>query len=276
MRSPGPARRAAPARIGSGQGEPRAASTSTCRCDARAVGDDRSVRSSVDALQAHPDVAAARPFDPGRVEPGRRARHVRRRRGRGRHRPHRRDRTVLLHRRRGDAQLRDRGRRRPQLPPARQPRPAAGRDRRLPGLAVPQARADRAARDLHARQLRDEAAARRSRDRHHAAARPRGDPPDRPAHRAALPALPPGRGALHAVDAGDPARGLPPHPRAAGAAGAGAAAAGRARARGARAGDRRRGQRGAGARARARASSSGCSDVRRRRRRTGSAGARRR
>ena len=54
-------------------------------------------------------------------------------------------------------------RERPEVPPARQPRPAAAGDRRLPGLPVPPARADRAARRLHARQLRDEAAARRPR-----------------------------------------------------------------------------------------------------------------
>ena len=49
----------------------------------------------------------------------------------------------------------------PQVPAARQPRPAAAGDRRLPGLPVPPARADPAARRLHARQLLDEAAARR-------------------------------------------------------------------------------------------------------------------
>ena len=74
-------------------------------------------------------------------------------------------------------------RERPQVPAARQPRPAAGRDRRLPGLPLPPARADRAARRLHARQLLDEAAARRPGDRHHAAARARGDPHDRAARR---------------------------------------------------------------------------------------------
>ena len=101
---------------------------------------------------------------------------------------------------------------RPEVPPAREPRSAAGRDRRLPGLPVPPARADRAARRVHARQLRDEAAARRPGHRDHAAARPRGAAPDRAAQRAPVPALPPGRGALHAVDARDPADRLRPHP----------------------------------------------------------------
>ena len=41
---------------------------------------------------------------------------------------------------------------------ARQPRPPARRDRRLPAVPPPQDRADRAEGDLHARQLRDEAA----------------------------------------------------------------------------------------------------------------------
>ena len=57
------------------------------------------------------------------------------------------------------------------------------------------------------RELLDEAAARRP-HRHHAPARPRRDPHDRPAHAAAVPDLPPGGGALHAADARDAARGL--------------------------------------------------------------------
>ena len=84
------------------------------------------------------------------------------------------------------------------MPASRQPRPAAAGDRRLPGLPVPPARADRAAGRVHARELRHEAAARRP-DRHHAPARARGGPRDRAADGAAVPALPPGGGALHAA-----------------------------------------------------------------------------
>src|SRR5918992_1709410 len=111
-----------------------------------------------------------------------------------------------------------------------QPRSSAAGDRRVPGLPVPAARADRAAGGLHARQLRDEAAARRP-DRDHAPARARGAAADRAAQRAAVPDLPPGGGALHAEDARDPARGLP---ATAGAAGARAAAAAGGRGAGAR------------------------------------------
>ena len=101
---------------------------------------------------------------------------------------------------------------RAEVPASRQPRSAAAGDRQLPGLPVPPARADRAAGGLHARQLLHEAAARRP-DRDHAPARARGDPADRAAARAAVPDLPPGGGALHAVDARDAARGLPPAAR---------------------------------------------------------------
>ena len=97
-------------------------------------------------------------------------------------------------------------------------------------------------------QLLDQAAARRSGDRHHAAARARGDPPHRTADGAAVPALPPGRGALHAVDARGAASDFAPHPRAARPAGARPARAGGAGARRARARGRRRAGRGAAAR----------------------------
>ena len=50
-----------------------------------------------------------------------------------------------------------------QVPSARQPRSAADRDRQLPGVPAPPGRADPAGGDLHAGQLLDEAAARRSR-----------------------------------------------------------------------------------------------------------------
>ncbi len=98
----------------------------------------------------------------------------------------------------------------PQMPASRQPRSAAAGDRQLPGLPVPPARADRAEGRLHARQLLDEAAARRPGDRHHAAPRPRGGPRHRPARRAAVPDLPPGRRALHALAARHAARRLRP------------------------------------------------------------------
>ena len=106
-----------------------------------------------------------------------------------------------------DARGRLRGER-PEVPASRQPRPAAAGDRQLPGLPVPPARADRAEGGLHARELRDEAPARRPVDRHHEAPRPRGDPRHRPARRAAVPDLPPGRRALHALAARHPARRL--------------------------------------------------------------------
>ena len=62
-------------------------------------------------------------------------------------------------------------------------------------------------------------------DGDHAAARAGGGAPARAAGRTAVPALPPGGGALHAVDAGDPPHGLPPHPGAARPRGARAARA---------------------------------------------------
>ena len=68
----------------------------------------------------------------------------------------------------------------------------------------------------------------------------RGEPTDRAAARAAVSDLPPGRGAVHAEDARDAARGLPAAAGAPGARSAGAARAG-ARARDPGAGDRRRG-----------------------------------
>ena len=60
-------------------------------------------------------------------------------------------------------------RQRREVPSAGQPRPAAGRDRGVRAVARPPARADPAPRDRHARQLRDEAAARHE-GRHHEAA----------------------------------------------------------------------------------------------------------
>ena len=74
---------------------------------------------------------------------------------------------------RGDRAPARRGlhRERAQVPPARQSRPAAARDRGLPRLSGSAGRADRAARHLHPRELLDQAAARRP-DRHLAPARP--------------------------------------------------------------------------------------------------------
>ena len=77
-------------------------------------------------------------------------------------------------------------------------------------------------RDLHARQLLDEAPARRP-DGHHAPARPAGGADARRARRAAVPDLPPGGRAIHAADARDAARGLRAPARAARAGRAGAA-----------------------------------------------------
>ena len=113
-------------------------------------------------------------------------------------------------------------RERPEVPASRQPRPAAGRDRGLPRLPEPPGRADRAEGHLHAGELLDQAPARRP-DGDHAPARAGGGPDRRGAGRPALPALPPRGRALHAVDAGDAARGLRPDPRPARAARAGPA-----------------------------------------------------
>ena len=61
-------------------------------------------------------------------------------------------------------------RQRPQEPPAQQPRPAAGGDRRLPSVPVAADRDHRAQGHLHAGQLRDQAP-QRGPDRHHQGAR---------------------------------------------------------------------------------------------------------
>ena len=63
-------------------------------------------------------------------------------------------------------------RQRPQVPPARQPRPAARRDRVLRAAPLPPDRADRAEGGRDARQLRDEAPVRQA-DRDHPCARRR-------------------------------------------------------------------------------------------------------
>ena len=122
-------------------------------------------------------------------------------------------------------------RQRPEVPSSRQPRPAAAGDRQLPGLPVPPARADRAEGGLHARELLHEAPARRPVDGHHRAPRPRGDPRHRATRGPALPDLPPGRRALHALAARHAARRLrAPAGAARPGSAAPAAAAGRARA----------------------------------------------
>ena len=103
------------------------------------------------------------------------------------------------------------------LPPAGQPRPAAAGDLQLPGLHLPPAGADPAARWS-------------ARSGNFATKLLRGDPTgitrlhgrpevrdDRPAHGPAAAALPPGRGALHALAAGHAARGLRADPAPAGA-----------------------------------------------------------
>ena len=96
---------------------------------------------------------------------------------------------------------------RPEVPPARQPRPGAGGDRELPGVPARAGRADPPEGHLHAGELLDEAPARRP-DRDHAPARPSGDPRHRAACGAAVPDPPSGGGALHALAAGHAARGL--------------------------------------------------------------------
>src|SRR3954451_12049329 len=115
--------------------------------------------------------------------------------------------------------------------------PHPGGDRGVPVVPAAPGRAHRAARDLHARELRDEAAARRP-DRHHAAARPRRGSDDRSARGALVSAVPSGRRALHARERRGAAGRLRSDPRAARDGPAAAAGAGR---RGGRAGRRRRG-----------------------------------
>ena len=114
------------------------------------------------------------------------------------------------------------------LPPARQPRPAARRDRSLPVLHRPPDRADRAEADLHARQVRH-AGGHAHEPRHHGRARQaRGARAGR-ADGARVPRLPPGGGAALDQDARGPARGLRAHPGAARGAAAGADRGGCAR-----------------------------------------------
>src|SRR5437763_17897 len=91
-------------------------------------------------------------------------------------------------------------RERPQVPPARQPRPAAGRDRGVRAAPFPPDRAHRAQGDRDARQLRDEAPLGPA-ARDHTRARPGAGAHDRRPQRPPLPALPPGSRALHAGDA---------------------------------------------------------------------------
>ena len=98
-------------------------------------------------------------------------------------------------------------RQRAQVPAARQPRSPARRDRRLRGPPVRAGRADPAAGDLHARQLRDQAPVGPA-ARDHPRPRPRPAAPDRRRRPGALPDLPPGGGALHAGDDGHAARRL--------------------------------------------------------------------
>ena len=91
-------------------------------------------------------------------------------------------------------------RQRAQVPAAGQPRPGSGRDRGLRGPSLPPDRADPAAGRRDPRQLRDEAPVGQA-GRHHARSRRGAGRDSRRQPRAALPALPPGRRALHARDA---------------------------------------------------------------------------
>ncbi len=120
-------------------------------------------------------------------------------------------------------------RQRAQVPAAEQPRSASDRDRDLPRLPPPPGRADRAAGDLHARQLLDQAAARRP-DRDLEGPRAAGGPRARPPRRHDPADLPPGRRALHAQHARHAAGRLRPAAGAAGGAAAAAAGAGGVRA----------------------------------------------
>ena len=105
-------------------------------------------------------------------------------------------------------------RQRPQVPPAGQPRPRAGRDPVLRAAPVPPDLAHPAAHGLHAGQLRDQAALGPA-GRHLAGARARAADRGRRPPPAALPALPPGGGPLRARHALDARGRLRPHPRAA-------------------------------------------------------------
>ena len=98
-------------------------------------------------------------------------------------------------------------RQRPQVAPARQPRPPAAGDRVLPALPVRAGAADRAEGRLHARQLRHQAAQRQPGRDHQGAGDAAGARAGRP-HRLPAAALPPGRGAAHPGGEGDPARRL--------------------------------------------------------------------
>jgi hypothetical protein len=132
-------------------------------------------------------------------------------------------------------------RERPEVPPAGEPRPDAGRDRvlRRPPLQADRAHPAEGHRD--ARQLRDEAPVRQA-ARDHPRPRHRADRDARRDEGDALPALPSRSGALHAGDAERAPGGFPARSRAARARGD---AAGRAAAvagchgAGARAGGRR-------------------------------------
>src|SRR5215203_3637266 len=112
-------------------------------------------------------------------------------------------------------------RQRPQVPPARQPRPAAVGDPGLRALPAGAGAADRAAGRLHPRQLRDEAAQRQP-DRDHQGARDAAGAHPRRAHRLPAAALPPGGGAADAGGDGDPASRFRDDPEAAATASAGA------------------------------------------------------
>ena len=91
-------------------------------------------------------------------------------------------------------------RERPQVPPAAEPRPARGRDRRVRAAPLPSDRARAAACGRHARELRHEAPL-RALVRDHPRPRPGAGGDALVDDRPALPALPPGGRALHAVDA---------------------------------------------------------------------------
>ena len=134
-------------------------------------------------------------------------------------------------------------RQRPQVPASGQPGSAARGDPLLRAAPLPSDRAHPAHPGVHAGELRHEAPL-RAPGRHLTGARPRAAAADRRPSGAAVPALPPGRGALHAGDAEHPPGGLRPDPGAPGRRAAPRAARGPGRPRGRR-GARRRPRPGA-------------------------------
>ena len=118
-----------------------------CRGLAAAFGTHRALRSARRMrYKLHPEIEAEIPFDPAQLDAGPpvvmydevEVEDVTDRTSGNRY-------DLLLHRCGGNAQFRNRRRRRPQMPPSGQPRPAAGRDPVLRATPLPPDRADPAA-----------------------------------------------------------------------------------------------------------------------------------